>query len=235
MTLTRSEARLPLRYTRTLPGMLSAPILPSKAISGRDEFKTEAVSAIGRHAPVPRSTLQPMTGFVDPPRDIASSGEVDLYVQYNFYYLEAGGDRDGTDTPSQDGLAFGGPSWLGIVTGTDFAPLPCRVEILRRMPPHVDRRFDMAAEHDLQIVDGYVKLTGPHGQMPHLWLATEPGLHRCRIHARNRTQGLQAIAPTGPAISRVNPENHYIQIWPSLNARAPEVLYGPDDFARSYR
>lgn len=213
MTLTRSEARLPLRYTRTLPGMLSAPILPSKAISGRDEFKTEAVSAIGRHAPVPRSTLQPMTGFVDPPRDIASSGEVDLYVQYNFYYLEAGGDRD----------------------GTDFAPLPCRVEILRRMPPHVDRRFDMAAEHDLQIVDGYVKLTGPHGQMPHLWLATEPGLHRCRIHARNRTQGLQAIAPTGPAISRVNPENHYIQIWPSLNARAPEVLYGPDDFARSYR
>jgi hypothetical protein len=176
-----------------------------------------------------------MTEFVDPPRDIACSGEADVNVQYGFYYLEAGGERDGTDTVSRDGLAFGGPSWLGVVSGTDYAPLPCRVEILRRMPPHVDRRFEMAAEYDLELVAGYVKVAGSQGQMPHLWLASSCGLHRCRIHVRGRAHGLQVAPIDAPAISRVNPESHHIQIWPSENARVPEVLYGPDDYARSYR
>jgi hypothetical protein len=175
-----------------------------------------------------------VTEYVSPPRDIASSGQADLTVQDNFYLLEVGGERDGRDTPSQDGLAFGGPSWLGIFTGTDFSSLPCRVEILRRMPPKVDRAFEMAAEYDLQILHGIVTVTGPQGQLPHLVLGTAPGAYRCRVHVRGRSAGLHPAPLDAPQISRINPEQHLIQLWPIINARVPELVYGPDAFARAF-
>jgi hypothetical protein len=175
-----------------------------------------------------------VTEYVNPPRDIASSGQADLAVQNNFYLLEAGGDHDGSDTPSQDGLAFGGPSWIGIITGTDYSPLPCRVEVLHRMPPQVDRTFEMAAEYDLQVLRGLVTITGPLGQLPHLVLGADPGAYRCRVHVRGRDQGLQVAPLDAPQISRVNPEQHLIQLWPIVYAHVPEILYGPDAFARTY-
>ena len=177
-----------------------------------------------------------MTDFVDPPRVIASSGQADLFVQDNFYLLEAGGEHDGSDTTSRDGLAFGGPSWLAVLAGTDFSPLPCRAEVLRRMPPKLDRSYEMAAEYDLQILRGFITLTGPQGQFPHLALAVAtPGPHRARIHVRGRRHGLQAAPVDAAAISRINPEQHLIQLWPSANPRVPEIMYGPDEFARDNR
>lgn len=175
-----------------------------------------------------------MTDYVDPPRDIACAGQAELLVHSNFYLLEAGGEHDGGDSLSQDGLAFGGPSWLGIGTGTDYAPLPCRAEVLRRMPPKVDRGYEMAAEYDLEILFNFVRLTGPLGQFPHLTLAADPGRHRVRVHVRGRDHGLRASAIGAAAISRINPERHLIQIWPSINPRMPELVYGPDEFARNY-
>ncbi|MGW9031091.1 hypothetical protein ACWGQ5_44985 [Streptomyces sp. NPDC055722] len=77
---------------------------------------------------------------------------------------------------------------------------------------------------------------GSQGNAPHLTLSSTPGLHRVRVHVRNRDQGLR-ITDVGPLvdISPVNPEEHLIQMWPASHARPAEVLRGPDRHALSYR
>ncbi|MFI6360673.1 hypothetical protein ACIBJF_51130 [Streptomyces sp. NPDC050743] len=176
-----------------------------------------------------------MPEIVNPPRRIVQSGSVDVVVQYGHYVLEAGGERSGADTPSRDGLLFGEAGWLAVVCGSDFVPVPCRVEILKRMPPAVDRRWDMVAEHDLDLRQGVLVVMGSQGHHPHLTLSGTPGVHRARVHVRNRERGLQ-IADAEPSvdISPVNPEEHLIQLWPVDHARSAETLLGPDRYAVSY-
>ncbi|MEU1593426.1 hypothetical protein ABZ468_11335 [Streptomyces sp. NPDC005708] len=178
-----------------------------------------------------------MPELISPPRAIVQSGSVDVVVQYGYYSLWAGGERSGADTPSRDGLLFGEAGWLAVICGSsDFVPVPCRVEVLKRMPPAVDRGWDMVAEYDLDIQQGVLTVMGSQGLHPHLTLSSTRGLHRVRLHVRNRDQGLR-ITDVGPLvdISPVNPEEHLIQLWPASHARPAEVLLGPDQYALSYR
>ncbi|MFK0154279.1 hypothetical protein ACIQVK_19665 [Streptomyces sp. NPDC090493] len=176
-----------------------------------------------------------MPELASPPRRIMQSGSVDVDVQYGHYVLQAGGERSGADTPSRDGLLFGEVGWLAVVCCSDFVPVPCRVEVLRRMPPAVDRGWDMVTEHDLDLRHGVLTVMGSQGHHPHLTLSSTPGAHRVRVHVRNREQGLQ-IADADPTvdISPVNPEEHLLQLWPAAHARPAETLLGPDRYAVSY-
>jgi hypothetical protein len=103
------------------------------------------------------------------------------------------------------------------------------------MPPAVDRNWDMVAEHDLDLRQGVLAVMGSQGQHPHLTLSNAPGVHRVRVHVRNREGALQ-VADAGPPvdISPVNPEEHLIQLWPVDHARPAEMLLGPDRCAVSY-
>ncbi|MFJ8158411.1 hypothetical protein [Streptomyces sp. NPDC094468] len=176
-----------------------------------------------------------MPDYVTPPRRIVQSGSVDIVAQYGHYVLEAGGERSGDDVPSHDGLLFGEAGWLAVICGSDFVPVSCRVEILKRMPPAVDRGWDMVAEHDLDLPQGVLTVMSSQGHHPHLTLSNPPGVHRVRVHVRNRDQGLQ-ITDTGSAvdISPVNPEEHLVQLWPDTRPRPAETLLGPDPYAATY-
>ncbi|MGW9028070.1 hypothetical protein ACWGQ5_28705 [Streptomyces sp. NPDC055722] len=176
-----------------------------------------------------------MPELISPSRAIVQSGSADVVVEYGYYNLWAGGERSGADTLSRDGLLFGEAGWLAVICGSDFVPVPCRVEVLKRMPPAVDRGWDVVGEYDLDIQQRVLTVMGSQGDHPHLTLSSAPGLHRVRVHVRNRDQGLQ-ITDVGQLvdISPVNPEEHLIQLWPASHARPAEVLLGPDGYAVSY-
>ncbi|MFJ4099825.1 hypothetical protein [Amycolatopsis japonica] len=145
------------------------------------------------------------------------------------YHIRTSPGIDNEWPDSQFGLFTGEDNWIAVLCGTQYGKVRLTVQILDNPPAKPDRSWDMAAEKTLNCPSGHLSLQDTYSSKDPIRFDIPAELITIRISTRNREQ-----ASTQPEFTDPPPEHHLLQAWPATTQREPELIYGPDQFARHY-
>ncbi|GAA4238090.1 hypothetical protein GCM10022254_52540 [Actinomadura meridiana] len=150
---------------------------------------------------------------------------LEVAVQEGQYHIEAAARRDDPWPPPQDGLTTGEDHWTGIVTGTQWGPVTVLLQTLAQRPDAVSDGWEMVVERDLVTEESGIEVRSIFREEAVGNCTVPPGRYRLRIHVRGRADAAIYNMVESPL------ETHLVQLWPSPQSQAPEIIFGPDTYA----
>ncbi|MEU3622500.1 hypothetical protein BS329_03895 [Amycolatopsis coloradensis] len=161
--------------------------------------------------------------------DANESVVLEFPVQDGQYHIRASPGIDNEWPDSQFGLFVGEDNWIAVLCGTQYGKVRLTIQALEQAPAEIDQSWDMAAEKTLDCPAGHLTVQDLYSSSGPQRFEVAPGWIRLRISARHRASALAR-----PEFDPSPVEHHLIQAWPTASQLEPELVYGPDEFARHY-